>query len=104
MIKGGLIGIIIILILSMILTPIICDSIRAENSSVSCGWYNNLDILSRVYLNIYSIPLIALAFLSGALIGRTVHLVKSRFETDRKYLAKKIEAKKPSPWIWESRR
>lgn len=99
--NAGLWGIVLILVLSFMMTPLVCNSIKQENPSVSCSIYDDMDIFTRLYTNIYSLPLIILGFVAGSLTGRTISLIRKRYEMSEDKLLRKIE-KKESPWPWEN--
>jgi len=101
--KGGAMGVIVIIFLSFAMTPVICDSIQQKYPSVSCSVADNIDIFARIYLNIYALPFIILGYISGALIGRGIFLVRSKEKSEVEILLGKIE-KRPPLYPWEARK
>lgn len=99
--KGGILGIVIVLILSLAITPLVCDSIRQDNPEVKCNWGYNWDLFLRVWMHFASIILLMISFLVGVLIGRTVDIIKNRYALENRSLVKKLEQKKESLWPWE---
>ena len=99
-IKGGLIGVVAMLLFSLILTPLICQSIEEENSEVSCSVNDNLRVFENIYKNPWSILLLILGIFLGAFVERLRSLVK---ENDNKLwsIERKVLKKRRFLWMWE---
>jgi hypothetical protein len=98
-IAGTITGVIGILILSLLISPYLCNSIKQDYKEINC----NSDYVIKIFFNIYSNPssilLLLFGAVSGGLIGRAVALVKLRMNPlERELLEKKREKQFKFPW------
>jgi len=105
-IKGGMLGIIFILLFSFVMTPILCSSVKQKTPQVSCKMVDQGDIFSRALINPYYPFLILFGIIAGGLIMRLFHLIKTRDELRIDELREKANLKKKpdNPWIWEPKK
>lgn len=99
--NGGMIGIIIILVLSMAMTPVLCNTFQQRYTQVSCQLEDNIQTFSNIYLQGYFILLLIAAFIAGGLVARLFYMTKHRFDITTKAITEKAYGKPRFKWMWE---
>jgi len=99
MFKGGVYGVISVIVFSAILSPFICIAI-SSNVDVICNFGYNSKIFFNIYSNPYSLLLIFLGGFLGAMVGRAILLIKNKADIlDRQEYLKNKNRK--FLWMWE---
>lgn len=98
---GVVMGIFFVFVLSLVLTPLICKSIKMDNSDVTCNLESQLKIFGRIYTQTYTPLLIIFGGITGILITKLSFKI-----TKREYIETEIEKKnerKKYDWPWEKK-
>lgn len=98
--KGAIIGIILVIVLSLVLSPFLCNSIRIDNPDVKCKGDYYLTVSLRMYSSWYTLFLVVLGCISGMFISRLAFLICNR-EIKEEQFNKEVKNKNYS-WIWEN--
>lgn len=102
-IKSGFSGVMGIMVFSILISPFFCYSIAQDNPEIACNLEYNIDILLRVYFNIYFPLLLIFGFILGAMLGRFYNLVEERRSGLERDLEKYESKKRKFFWMWEKR-
>jgi len=89
-----------ILFLSIVFTPVLCNTISNENPEVTCSVEDNVSIFFNIYSTVYGFVLLGLGIILGMLVGRVIALV----DKERGKFADQIYQKEKNKrflWMWE---
>ena len=96
--KWGIFGILFIVVISIVVTPIFCSLINEKNEKGSCSSEFSVYLFLKLYTSKYSFILIIIGFITGSSVGRVIGMLKKKEE-----LISTVKSPKSKKflWMWE---